>query len=185
MRLLSRAILAVIPLLLFAGGCSTQDVIPERLEGQVDRDLRYVQVKENPDVYRGKLMLAGGKVLTAKRLKEGTRIEVLQIPLSSDLVPEEGREESESKGRFVAMDTEQNVVDPAVLDDNRLITVVGEVVGSTTVKIDEVEMQVPQLAVKHITVWDRDRLRPYYPYYGYRAPHAWGYRGYYGYPYFW
>lgn len=176
MRPQSRAILALIPLLLFAGGCSRQDVIPERLKGQVDRDLRYAQVKENPDSYRGKLMLVGGKVLSAKRLQDGTRIEVLQIPLSSDLVPEEGRETS--KGRFVAMDMGQNVVDPAVLDDNKLITVVGEVMGSVTVKIDEVEMQVPQLAVKHITVWDRDRIRP-------SGPYAWGSRGYYGYPYFW
>jgi outer membrane lipoprotein len=176
-------IVAVIPFLLLAGGCSRQDVIPERLESQVDRDLRYIQIKDNPNAYRGKLMLAGGKVLSAKRLNEGTRIEVLQIPLSSDLVPEEGKETS--KGRFVAMDLEQHVVDPAILDDNKLITVVGEVVGSTPIKIDEVEMQVPKLSVKHITVWDRERLRPYYPYYGYRAPYAWGYRGYYGYPYFW
>ena len=183
MRPQTQAILAVIPLLLLAGGCfSRPDVIPEGLEGQVDRDLRYVQVKENPDTYRGKLMLAGGKVLSAKRMKAGIRIEVLQIPLSSDLVPEEVET---SKGRFVAMDTEQNVVDPAILDDNKLITVVGEVVGSTNIKIDEVEMQVPQLVVKHITVWDRDRLRPYYPYYGYRAPYAWGHRGYYGHPYYW
>jgi outer membrane lipoprotein len=183
MKFVSGTVVAVIPLLILAGGCSRQDVIPERLESQVDRDLRYVQIKDNPDAYRGKLMLAGGKVLSARRLNEGTRIEVLQIPLSSDLVPEEGKETS--KGRFVAMDMEQHVVDPAVLDDNKLITVVGEVVGSTPIKIDEIEMQVPKLAVKHITVWDRERLRPYYPYYGYRAPHAWGYRGYYGYPYFW
>ena len=180
MRHLGRATLAVIPFLLLVGGCNRQEVIPERLESQVDRDLRYVQVKENPEAYRGKLMLAGGKVLSAKRLKAGTRIEVLQIPLSSDLVPEEKGEAS--KGRFVAMDTEQNVVDPAILDDNKLITIVGEVVGSTTIKIDEVEMQVPQLAVKHITVWDHDRLQPYY---GYRAPYAWGYRGYYGHRYYW
>jgi outer membrane lipoprotein len=176
------AILAmVIPFLLLVG-CHRYDVIPERLEGHVDRNLRYVQVKENPEMYRGKLMLAGGKVLSSKRLKEGTRIEVLQIPLSSDLVPEEGPETS--KGRFVAMDFEQLVVDPAVLDDNRLITVVGEVVGTTTIKIDDIEKHVPQLNVKHITVWDRDRVRPYYPYRGYYAP-GWGYRGYYGNPYYW
>jgi outer membrane lipoprotein len=181
MRFLSRAIFAVIPILLLGGCSDRQEVIPERLEGQVNRDLRYIEVKENPDVYRGKLMLAGGKVLTAKRLQDGTRIEVLQIPLSSDLVPEEGQETS--KGRFVAMDTGKNVVDPAVLDDNKLITVVGEVVGATTIRVDEVEMQVPQLTVKHITVWEQPR----YPYSGYRMPYAWGYGygSYYGYPYFW
>jgi outer membrane lipoprotein len=183
MRHLGRATLAVIPFLLLVGGCNRQEMkIPERLEGQVDRHLRYVQVKENPDTYRGKLMLAGGEVLSAKRVEEGTRIEVLQIPLSSDLVPDGDR--SISKGRFVAMDARKNVTDPAVLGDNKYITIVGEVVGSSTIKIDEVEMQVPQLEVKYITVWDRDRLRPYAGF-GYPYAYGRGYRGYYGYPYYW
>jgi outer membrane lipoprotein len=172
--------LVVIPMLVAIGGCSGQDVIPERLEGQVDRDLRFVEVKDNPEAYRGKLMLAGGKVLSAKRLNEGTRIEILQYPLSEDLVPETRSEQS--KGRFVAVDVGgENVVDPAVLekkeDDEKLVTVVGEVLGTTTVKIDQVEQQVPKLAIRHITLWDRDQLRPYY---GYRAPYAWGYGPYYG-----
>ncbi len=187
MRVCGIAILVVIPLLVFAGGCSKPVVIPERLEGQVDRDLRYVQIKDNPNSYRGKLIVAGGRVLMAKRLKDGTRIEVLQIPLSSGLVPEEGKETPQ--GRFVAMDKRENITDPAVFKDNELVTVVGEVVGSTTIIIDEAAVQVPQLEVKNIIVWDRDRLRPYYPsYYGYRAPYDWGYKragAYYGYPYFW
>ncbi len=178
----SKTILAVIPFL-FLIGCHRQDVIPERLEGKVDRDLRYVQVKDNHEMYHGKLMLAGGKVLSATRLKEGIRIEVLQIPLSSDLVPDERTETS--KGRFVAMDLGQNIADPAVLDDNKYITIVGEVAGSTTVKIDEIEKQVPQLKVKHITVWEQDNRRAFYPYRGYYAPYGWGYGPYYGYPYWW
>ena len=38
--------LAIIPLL-FLVGCNRPDVIPDDLEGKVDRDLRYVQVKDN------------------------------------------------------------------------------------------------------------------------------------------
>jgi len=185
MRVCRIAMLVVIPFLVFAGGCSKTEVIPERLEGQVDRDLRYMQIKDNPDSYRGKLIVTGGKVLMAKRLKGGTRIEVLEIPLSSGLVPEEGKESPE--GRFVAMDKRENMTDPAVFKENELVTVVGEVVGSTTIIIDEAVVQVPQLEVKNIIVWDRNRLRPHYPYYGYRAPYDWGYKragAYYGYPYF-
>lgn len=170
---------------LLVSSCSRQDVVPERLESRVDRDLRYVDVKQSPEQYQGKLMLAGGKVLSAQRLQDGTRIEVLQIPLSDELMPV--GPEAESKGRFVAMDVgNAHVADPAVFDQDKRITLVGEVVGTSKVTIGEVEQQVPKLAVKHMTVWDWDRVRGgYAPYYGYRYPYAWGYRGYYGYPYYW
>lgn len=164
-----------------AAGCAREQVVPERLEGRVDRDLRYVEVKDNPEAYRGKLMLAGGKVLSAKRLEQGTRIEVLQFPLSNDLIPEARHEQSH--GRFVAMDIDdQHIVDPAVLGEDKLITLVGEVLGTATVKVGEVEEQVPKLAIKHVTLWDPARWQPYY---GYRSPYAWGYGPYYGRALYW
>lgn len=171
--------------LLFVSGCNRKDVIPDRLKGKIDRDLRYSDIKSEPQVKKGKLMLAGGKVLSAERVKDGTRIEVLQIPLSEDLIPT-GRE-TESKGRFVVIDRGDNVSDPAIFDDeDKRVTVVGEVLGTTTIQIDEAQQQVPQLALKHVTVWDWDRVKSgYAPYYGYAYPYVWGYRGYYGYPYYW
>mgnify|MGYP001162884656 CR=1 FL=1 len=171
--------------LMFVSGCNRADVIPDRLEGKVDRDLRYSDIKNDPQAKKGKLMLAGGKVLSVERVKDGTRIEVLQIPLSEDLMPT-GRE-TESKGRFVVIDRSGEVSDPAVFDDeNTRITAVGEVLGTTTIQIDETQQQVPQLALKHVTVWDWDRVKSgYRPYYGYAYPYSWGYRGYYGYPYYW
>jgi outer membrane lipoprotein len=106
---------------LFVNGCNRTDVIPDRLEGKVDRDLRYSDIKNDPQAQKGKLMLAGGKVLAAERVKDGTRIEVLQIPLSEDLMPT-GRE-TESKGRFVVIDRGDQVSDPAIFDDdNKRIT---------------------------------------------------------------
>src|SRR5690349_4063428 len=101
-------------LCLVTGACQRTDVIPDRLEGRVDRGLRYSDIKGHPDDYRGKLMLAGGKVLSAKRTQEGTRLEVLQIPLSEDLMPS-GRD-TESKGRFVVIDRGDQVSDPAVFN---------------------------------------------------------------------
>jgi outer membrane lipoprotein len=171
--------------LLFVSGCNRADVIPDRLEGKVDRDLRYADIKHNPQAHKGKLMLAGGKVLSAKRVEAGTRIEVLQIPLSEELIPT-GRD-TETKGRFVVIDRDGQVSDPAIFDeDDKRITVVGEVLGTTTVTIDDVQEQVPQLALKHLTVWDWDRVNSGYgPYSGYNYPYGWGYRSYYGHPYYW
>src|SRR5690348_11941398 len=91
----------------------TTDVIPDRLEGRVDRDFRYSDIKDHPETYRGRLLLTGGKVLSAKRTQSGTLIEVLQIPLSEDLIPT--GLDTESKGRFVIIDRNNDMVpDPAV-----------------------------------------------------------------------
>ena len=177
--------LSLVALCFVAGACQ-KDVIPDQLEGRVDKDLRYSDIKDNAESHRGKLMLAGGKVLSAKRTQSGTVIEVLQIPLSEDLMPT--GKETESKGRFVVIDrNNEHVSDPAMFDDdNERVTVVGEVLGMTTIQIDEVQQRVPQLAVKHITVWDWDRMKGGYGLHsGYGYPHGWGYRGYYGHPYYW
>jgi len=183
MKMIVAACLAVA--LVSVTGCNRKEVIPERLEGRVDRDVRYADVKTDPQGYRGKLMLAGGKVLSAERQQDGTKIEVLQIPLSEDLIPT--GQDSESKGRFIVIDRTGKISDPAVLqDDKKRITVVGEVMGTTTVRIDESQQQVPQLEAKNVTVWDWDRVRAgYWPTYGYGLPSTWGYRGYYGHPYYW
>ena len=182
-RMLIAAIASVV---LLAGGCNRTEIIPERLEGKVDRDLRYADIKNNPKAYQGKLMLAGGKVLSAQRKQDGTHIVVLQIPLSEDLIP--AGPETVSKGRFVVIDRGGGqITDPAIFDDgNTRITVVGKVLDSATVTIDDVQQQVPQLALKHVTVWDWDRVKSgYWPSAGYVRPYGWGYRGYYGYPYYW
>ena len=111
---------------------------------------------------------------------------MLQIPLSEELMP--SGKDTESKGRFVIIDRNgDQISDPAVFDDEKKrVTVVGEVLGMTSIQIDDVKEQVPQLAVKHLTVWDWDRMNSgYRPYGGYAYPYTRGYRGYYGYPYYW
>jgi outer membrane lipoprotein len=157
----------------------TTDVIPDRLEGRVDRHFRYSDIKDHPETYRGRLLLTGGKVLSAKRTQSGTLIEVLQIPLSDDLIPT-GRD-TESKGRFVIIDHNNDTVpDPAVFDDEKKrVTVVGEVLGTTTVQIGDSQQQVPELAVKNITIWNWDSRNSGY------SPYYYGYAYRYGYPYFW
>jgi outer membrane lipoprotein len=63
--------------------------------------IAYAQVKAAPESYRGPPVTFGGKVLAAIRLKVGTRIEILQLPLISSLKPT--FDLSQSQGRFVAM----------------------------------------------------------------------------------
>jgi outer membrane lipoprotein len=170
-----RAVLTVtISMLVLVGACDRQDMRREHLEAQTNRGIRYIDVKKNPEAYRGQSMMLGGQVLAVERVQEGTRIELLQYSLTKPLLIPERRREF-SHGRFVAMDRNGHLVDPAVLADNSLVTLVGEIVGATTVTIGEVEEQVPQLDITDITVWDHD-LRPTY---GYQAPYTWGFGAYY------
>jgi len=170
-----------------AGCASNTSVIPASLKTQVDEHLTFSQIKESPDGYHGRVVILGGEVLSAKRLKDGTRIEVLQLPLADQ---EPVWDRSKSQGRFLAIHKE--FLDPATLPKGTHVTIVGEVTGSVTMPLDETEYTYPVLEVKNLTVWpDRTSLRSippnfyYGPYWGpYWGPYGW--RGYwYGPPYWW
>jgi outer membrane lipoprotein len=103
-------------------------------------------------------------------LKEGTRIEILQLPLDSSLKPT--RDLTKSQGRFVAMRKE--FLDPATIPSGTFITVTGEVAGSVTLPLDEMEYLYPIVEIKNLRVWPAveegpPRLHPYMvpgPYWG-------------------
>jgi outer membrane lipoprotein len=137
-------------------GCASSDVIPDSLEPQIDKGLTFDQVIGSPDSYRGRTFVVGGEVLKARRLKDGTQIEVLQLPLDSDHRPVSQR--SESQGRLLAMDPLST--DPATLPDGTPVTMVAEVTGVTTDRLDEAEYRYPTMEVRHLYVW-RDEPQPY------------------------
>ncbi|MGH7233551.1 MAG: Slp family lipoprotein [Nitrospiraceae bacterium] len=166
-------------------GCSRYDVIPDRLEKQVNREAKFEEIKESPTTYKGQFVVMGGQVLSSERLEDKTRIEVLQLPLTDDLMP--ANERAKSNGRFVAVDRGKEMgkdsVDPAVVKQGTPVTVVGEVVGKTRITIGETEQEVPRLRIADLTVWDKERWERdytyYRPYWGY--PYWWGYPYRYGY----
>jgi len=75
--MLSRRLnLWVVILSLIAVGCSSSPAgIPETLEQQIDKNVTFAEVLGSPDSYKGRLILLGGEVLKAKRLKEGTQVQ--------------------------------------------------------------------------------------------------------------
>ena len=141
-------IICILPL----SGCASSDVIPESLELQIDKNLTFDQVIASPDSYRGRTFVVGGEVLKSKRLKEGTQIEVLQLPLDDDQRPASQR--TESQGRLLALDPQ--FTDPATLPDGTPVTMVAEVTGVTTDRLDEAEYRYPTMEIKHLYVWKDD-----------------------------
>ena len=152
LMLLHARLYLVIGLLAVTVGCATS-VIPESLEPQLDKAVTFSQVLEAPDSYRGKVVVWAGEVLKAKAMKDGTQLEVLQLPLDDEQGPVTDR--LESKGRFLALQKE--FLDPATVTDGTRVTIVGEITGASVEKIDEADYRFPTLDVKHLHRWDSRR----------------------------
>ncbi len=170
------------PLLLWA--CASQPAIFPSLQHDLDTSLTFAQLKQAPDRYLGRLVLLGGEVLSAKRLKEGTRVEILQLPLGEDQEPR--RDRTTSAGRFLAF--QEEFLDPATLPASTRVTIAGEVTGSQTLPLDETEYTYPTLTIKELKVWPAEQTRLYPRYGPYYYPPF--YPGPYGpywrpYPYWW
>jgi outer membrane lipoprotein len=166
-------------------GCSTpyKSTLSAELAEQIDPSLTFPQIIEAPDSYKGKLVILGGQVLVAKRLKDSTQLTILQLPLNNEQEPT--TELTQSQGRFIA--EQQEFLDPATVPTGTRITLVGELSGSVSKSLDETAYTYPTLIMKHFKVWpaypsDYDRYGPYYPY---PYPYAYPYWGPYGrfYPY--
>lgn len=132
-----------------AVACSSQRVVPESLEPLVDRTIGFREILSAPESYQGKVVVLGGVVLKAKRLKDGTQIELLQLPLDTRERPILDRQQSQ--GRFLAI--QPDFLDPATLVEGSAMTIVGEVSGAKTDYLDDVEYQYPVVTIKHIHPW--------------------------------
>ena len=157
---------------LLTGCAATQDTV----DTTQPPPITFAQVKAAPDSYKGQVVTFGGEILTARRLKDGTRIEILQLPLTSSLQPT--MELNKSQGRFVAMQRE--FLDPATIPAGTFVTITGEVSGIVTLPLDETDYTYPVVDIKTMKIWTRAeeapvRIRPYLgpgPYWGpYWSPH--------------
>jgi outer membrane lipoprotein len=147
--------------LLFVGilpwwGCASSNVIPDSFESEIDKNLTFDQIIASPDSFRGQTFVVGGEVLKARRIKDGTQLEILQLPLDGDQRPVGQR--FESKGRLLALD--HQFADPATLPDGTPVTMVAQVTGVTTDRLDETEYRYPTVDIKYLHVW-KDRPDPY------------------------
>jgi outer membrane lipoprotein len=168
-KLLACTLLYAVALLVTLAGCASMQEAGDGSDAQTPA-LTFLQVKAAPNSFRGQSVIFGGKVLTARRQKDGTRIEILQLPLDRSARP--GYDLTQSQGRFLAL--QQEFLDPATLPPGTRVTVRGEVSGSVILSLDEVDYTYPVISIKHVQVWPASedmapRIRPYMgpgPYWG-------------------
>lgn len=166
--MLARTLLSIAAVVVTLTGCASMQ---EAGDGSDAQALPFLQVKTAPDSLKGQAVVFGGNVLTGRRLKDGTRIEILQLPLDRSTRP--GNDLTQSQGRFIAFQRE--FLDPATLPPGTRVTVTGEISGSVTLPLDETDYTYPVINIKQLRVWNKSenvapRIRPYYmgpgPYWG-------------------
>ncbi len=162
------------PFQLFMLACCTATIwgcaSAETTSPSLPPHLPFAEVKASPDSYRGQVVTFGGQVLSARRLKDGTRIEVLQLPLSPSGQP--AIELNKSQGRFLAVQRE--FLDPATIPAGTFVVITGHLTGSQTMPLDETEYHYPMVDITDLQVMTVQEdggphLRPYMgagPYWG-------------------
>jgi outer membrane lipoprotein len=172
--------LVIAALLLTLPGCASNDQEITGFGGT--SQITFPQLKAAPESFKGQPVVFGGEVLAAKRMKDGTRIEILQLPLDGSGIP--GFDLTQSQGRFVAMHRE--FLDPATIPRGTRLTVSGDAAGTVTLPLDETEYTYPVIEARRLQIWPHYSgahyaPRPYYgpyPYGPYGGPYwrPWPYR---------
>ena len=142
-------ILLLLSSMIFSGCASIMK--PQELRDVSVENIALGQVIKNPEDYKGKTVLWGGKIMRAVNKKEGTLIEVLQLPLDRSDRP---KDVDASEGRFLVL---QDYLDVAIYRQGREISVIGEVQGVKTLPLGEIEYVYPFLKARTIHLWE---IRP-------------------------
>lgn len=159
--------------------------VPPELEQQIDTSVTFADLQAAPGNYVGRIVMVGGVVITSRRTKDQTEIEILELPTKAG--GPSTTERLRSEGRFLAV--REAFLDPASVPPGTPITVIGAVQGSTTRPLDDSEYRYPVLDIKHLIDWSTVATRqsggggaafyaPYYPPYYWWGPYG-------SYPYAW
>ena len=164
----------IVSLILFLlSGCA--HVISKDLMAKSDPSLTLTQVRQNPENFKGRLVVWGGEIIETTVQKDGTaQIEVFQRPLGWR---EEPKETIASEGRFLIL--ADKYLDPYLFRKGKKITVAGEILGEKIKPLGETDYRYPLLLSKQIYLWEEYYYRSYPPYYYYPG---WYYNPWWGYP---
>jgi outer membrane lipoprotein len=148
-------------MLVLLSACANYQVVPDHLEDRIQKDLSFEQVEQNPEAYEGRTVMWGGKVLDVMQTTGNTRVEIMQVPLDRVFRPLDAP--TASRGRFMAIDTNHEMKDPAALQKDALVTVIGEVRGRVKATLDEGRYEYPTIVIKDMTAWEKQPGITHFP----------------------
>lgn len=149
--------------------CSTP--VPAGIKKPLAEEPGIQQVREAAETYISKPVRWGGIIVNTENLKDHSRLTIVAYPLSKNGMP---LTRKNSTGRFIAHFNQ--FLEPKVYNLDRIITVLGNVVKTETIKIGNYPYNYPLITASEHFLWPVDEpeetlyppwwYEPYYwPYY--------------------
>ena len=130
--------------------------VPASLQSNEVNMVSLQTAKKDPALAKGKNARWGGLITQVVNNENNTWVEILALELNSSARPIEQR--NNNMGRFIAEFPE--FLDPAVYEENRLITVVGLVDEPLDGKIGDYNYTYPRVIVQAHHLWSKTSRRP-------------------------
>ncbi len=138
---------------LFILGCATDRAISPDLRAKMGSSITFKEVAQNPDTYKGKMVIWGGEIIQTLPQDDGTiLVEVLEWPLGWRGKP---KRTVEFHGKFLVFSKEP--LDLSLYKRGTEITVAGEIEGSMpgekVKSVGDSTYRYPLLLSKEIHLW--------------------------------
>lgn len=133
----------VIFIIALLAGCA--HVVSREARQEAVENLPVARLFEEPDSFKGKLVILGGIIISTSNVGEKTHVEVLERPLDSRGRPEYT---DESRGRFIAV--HEGYLDRAIYAPGRGITVAGVVADKSVRPLGETTYAYPVLESREL-----------------------------------
>lgn len=134
--------------IVMTGLLSCGPVISTQTMSYVDPQITFQELIKDPDRYKGKTVVLGGRIIGTSVQPKETVIEILQQPLEYRQRPQNA---DVSFGRFLVRFPDYR--DPAVYAPGRSITVAGQVAGREVRKLGQIDYGYPVLVSREAYLW--------------------------------
>lgn len=121
----------------------------------------FSMLQKTPDVYKGKVVMLGGRIIDTKTSPLLSELTVLQLALGSGSRPVNP---DRSEGRYIVR-TKQ-ILDPEVYQKDMLLTVVGTLTGNRVLPIGDFKYTYPLVELIEIKLWPKEMQTQPHIYFG-------------------
>ena len=124
-------------------------VISSEVRAGLDSSLPYTQIAASPEAYIGRRIMLGGTIVEVHNLRDGTRLEILQYPITR-----RGRPQTDAApgGRFLVFTPEY--LEREVYRPGRAVTVAGRIAAVQSLPLGETMYTYPQLEPQELHLWE-------------------------------